>query len=208
VRPSSQCSAAIACLRGATHGGGLIHLYFFHASFLPLSPYSPGLLTLTQVEKVMKFATEHEVDQFLDQAPLFEKMLHDSGIIIIKYWFSISDEEQQHRFKCRIADPLKRWKLSPMDLKARIKWEKYTEAKEETFRRTHIPEAPWYLIKANDKRRARLNCMAHLLQLLPSGPVQPNLTVLPDRSFHDDYERHDAEFEQLLLPEYLPAAKD
>jgi polyphosphate kinase len=116
-------------------------------------------------------------------------MLVRSGIRLIKYWFSITDEEQQLRFLMRIHDPLKQWKLSPMDLQSRVRWEKYTKAKEETFRRTNFPESPWYIVSANDKKRARLNCMAHLLDQIPYEEVPHDDVSLPERVFNENYER-------------------
>jgi polyphosphate kinase 2 len=141
------------------------------------------------VEKVMGFATKEDVEQFFQDVPEFEKMLVRSGIRLIKYWFSISDEEQQLRFLMRVHDPLKQWKLSPMDLQSRVRWEKYTKAKEETFRRTNFPESPWYIVSANDKKRARLNCMAHLLEQIPYGEVPHDDLNLPERVFNENYER-------------------
>jgi polyphosphate kinase len=141
------------------------------------------------VERVMGFASEDQVEQFFHDVPEFERMLVRSGIILVKYWFSITDEEQQMRFLMRIHDPLKQWKLSPMDLQSRIRWEDYTKAKEEMLERTNIPEAPWYIVSANDKKRARLNCMSHLLSLIPYGPVDHEDIDLPDRVFNPDYER-------------------
>ena len=121
--------------------------------------------------------------------PEFERMLVRSGIILIKYWFSITDEEQHFRFMMRIHDPLKQWKLSPMDLESRRRWEAYTKAKEAMLERTHIPEAPWWIVEAVDKKRARLNCIAHLLEPdpLPGGPARP--IVLPPRVHNPDYHR-------------------
>ena len=141
------------------------------------------------VERVMGFATEDEVQQFFDDVPEFERMLVRSGIRLVKYWFSITDEEQQMRFLMRIHDPLKQWKLSPMDLQSRIRWEDYTKAKEEMFERTNIPEAPWYIVPGNDKKRARLNCIDHLLSLIPYQEVEQPEITLPDRVFKPDYER-------------------
>ena len=141
------------------------------------------------VERVMGFATEDEVEQFFQDVPEFERMLVRSGIRVVKYWFSITDEEQQMRFLMRIHDPLKQWKLSPMDLQSRVRWEGYTKAKEDMFERTNIPEAPWYIVPANDKRRARLNCISHLLSLVPYTDVPHEGIVLPDRVFNPDYER-------------------
>ena len=141
------------------------------------------------VERVMGFATKIQIEQFFQDVTEFEKMLVRSGIILLKYWFSISDEEQQFRFKMRILDPMKQWKLSEMDLQSRIRWEKYTKAKEEMFDRTSISEAPWYIVEGNDKRRERLNCMAHILSQIPYQEV-PNTEInLPERVFNPDYER-------------------
>ncbi len=141
------------------------------------------------VERVMGFATEDQVQQFFDDVPEFERMLVRSGIRLVKYWFSVTDEEQQMRFLMRIHDPLKQWKLSPMDLQSRVRWEDYTKAKEEMFERTNIPEAPWYIVPGNDKKRARLNCISHLLTQIPYEPVPHEEVQLPDRVFNPDYER-------------------
>jgi polyphosphate kinase 2 len=141
------------------------------------------------VERVMGFATPEEVERFFQDVPEFERMLVRSGIRLIKYWFSITDEEQQLRFLMRIHDPLKQWKLSPMDLQSRVCWEDYTKAKEETFARTNIPEVPWYIVEGNDKKRARLNCIHHLLDQIPYEEVPHESITLPDRVFNPDYER-------------------
>jgi polyphosphate kinase 2 len=143
------------------------------------------------VERVMGFATEAEVEGFFRDVPEFERMLGRSGITLVKYWLSISDQEQQLRFLMRIHDPLKQWKLSPMDLESRVRWEDYTVAKEEMLLRTSIPEAPWHIVEANDKKRARLNCIAHLLGLLPYEEVPHARIELPERVYHEDYERRD-----------------
>jgi len=151
------------------------------------------------VERVMGFASPVQVEQFLKDVPEFERMLVRSGIRLIKYWFSITDEEQHLRFLMRIHDPLKQWKLSDMDLQSRIRWEDYTKAKEETFARTNIPEAPWYIVEANDKKRARLNCIHHLLDQIPYEEVPYEPLTLPDRAHNPDYER------AVLPPElYVP----
>lgn len=151
------------------------------------------------VERVMGFATEDEVEQFFNDVPEFERMLVRSGIRLIKYWFSITDEEQQMRFLMRIHDPMKQWKLSPMDLESRVRWERYTKAKEATFERTNIPEAPWYIVEGNDKKRARLNCIDHLLAQVPYGPVEHEDISLPERIHNTEYER------AVLPPElYVP----
>jgi polyphosphate kinase 2 (PPK2 family) len=141
------------------------------------------------VERVMGFATEDEVEQFFQDVPEFERMLVRSGITLVKYWFSITDQEQQMRFLMRIHDPMKQWKLSPMDLQSRVRWEAYTKAKEEMLARTNIPEAPWYLVEGNDKRRARLNCIDHLLGLMPYEEVPHAPIALPERVFNPEYER-------------------
>ena len=151
------------------------------------------------VERVMGFATRDQVEQFFQDVPEFERMLVRSGIRLIKYWFSISDEEQQLRFLMRIHDPLKQWKLSPMDLQSRVRWEEYTKAKEETFRRTNIPEAPWYIVEGNDKKRARLNCIHPLLDQIPYDEVASEHITLPDRIFHPNYERETLP-EELFVP--------
>lgn len=152
------------------------------------------------VENVMGFASPEQVDEFLSDAPEFERMIVRSGVRLVKYWFSISDEEQQLRFLMRIHDPLKQWKLSPMDLQSRVRWEDYTLAKEAMFARTNIPEAPWYVVEANDKRRARLNCIDHFLSLLPYEEVPHETVVLPDRVSNPDYERS-ALPRELYVPE-------
>ncbi|MET0043900.1 MAG: polyphosphate kinase 2 [Candidatus Thiodiazotropha sp. 6PLUC3] len=141
------------------------------------------------VELVMEFATQEQVEQFFQDVPDFERSLVRSGIRLIKYWFSITDEEQQLRFLMRVHDPLKQWKLSPMDLQSRVRWEDYTKAKEEALARTNIPEAPWFIVEGNDKKRARLNCIHHLLDQIPYKDVPNNAITLPDRVFNPNYER-------------------
>jgi polyphosphate kinase len=142
------------------------------------------------VERVMGFATKEQVEEFFKDVPEFERMLVRSGIRLIKYWFSITDQEQQMRFLMRIHDPLKQWKLSPMDLQSRVRWEAYTQAKEDMFHRTNIPEAPWFIVEGNDKKRARLNCIDHLLKQIPYEDVPHPEVTLPDRVFNPNYERH------------------
>jgi len=141
------------------------------------------------VERVMGFCTDAELEEFFQTVPSFEKMLIGSGIILLKYWFSITDEEQHLRFQMRIHDPIKQWKLSPMDLESRRRWENYTKAKEEMLDRTHIPEAPWWVVEAVDKKRARLNCINHLLCSIPYGEVQHEPVTLPARVRNPDYIR-------------------
>ena len=151
------------------------------------------------VERVMGFATEDEVEQFFRDVPEFERMLVRSGVIVLKYWLSITDAEQQLRFLIRIHDPMKQWKLSPMDLQSRVRWEQYTKAKEEMFERTNIPEAPWYIVEGNDKKRERLNCIEHILSKIPYEDVAYEKVELPERVFRPDYDR------KTLPPElYVP----
>jgi len=141
------------------------------------------------VERVMGFCTDEDVERFFEDAPQFERMLVRSGIILLKYWFSITDEEQQFRFQMRIEDPLKQWKLSPMDVESRRRWEDYTRAKEAMLERTHIPEAPWWVVEAVDKKKARLNCISHFLAQIPHEDVVRPPVVLPERVRHADYLR-------------------
>ena len=141
------------------------------------------------VEKVMGFCSDVDYNEFLNTVPEFEKMIIRSGIILIKYWFSISDEEQYNRFTQRIHDPLKQWKLSPMDLESRRRWEDYTKAKEMMLEKTHIPEAPWWVVAANDKKRARLNCIQHLLSQIPHQEIDHSAVTLPERVHNPDYHR-------------------
>ncbi|AGK59637.1 hypothetical protein HYPDE_39843 [Hyphomicrobium denitrificans 1NES1] len=141
------------------------------------------------VERVMGFCSESDVEEFFRTVPEFEKMLARSGITLIKYWFSISDDEQHLRFQMRIHDPIKQWKLSPMDLESRRRWEAYTKAKEAMLERTHIPEAPWWIVHADDKKRARLNCISHLLTQIPYEEVPRAPVILPDRVHNPDYLR-------------------
>jgi polyphosphate kinase 2 len=141
------------------------------------------------VEKVMGFCTEEEYQEFLRTVPDLERMMINSGIILIKYWFSISDDEQYNRFMMRIHDPLKQWKLSPMDLEARRLWEAYTKAKETMLEHTHIAEAPWWVVAANDKKKARLNCISHLLSQIPYHEIPHPEITLPARVHNPDYLR-------------------
>ncbi len=141
------------------------------------------------VERVMGFCTEEQVEEFFRSVPEFERMLVRSGVTLIKYWFSITDEEQHFRFLMRIHDPLKQWKLSPMDVQSRARWEQYTKAKEAMLERTHIPEAPWWVVEAVDKKRARLNCIGHLLSQFPYREVEHPSVVLPPRVRNPEYIR-------------------
>ena len=142
------------------------------------------------VERVMGFCSDEQYEEFFRSVPEFERMLVRSGIQVIKYWFSISDDEQRLRFLGRIHDPLKQWKLSPMDLESRRRWEAYTRAKEIMLERTHIAEAPWWVVQAVDKKKARLNCIHHLLNRMPYKEVPHTPIVLPERERHEDYVRH------------------
>ena len=150
------------------------------------------------VERVMGFCTDEEYEEFFRSVPEFERMLVRSGIQLIKYWFSITDDEQHFRFMSRIHDPLKQWKLSPMDLESRARWERYTVAKEIMLERTHIPEAPWWIVEANDKKAARLNCIHHLLGQIPYSEVQRPLVELPARVRNADYTRHPVPAEMIV----------
>ena len=152
------------------------------------------------VERVMGFCSDAQYEEFFRSVPEFERMLVRSGVQLIKYWFSISDEEQHLRFLGRIHDPLKQWKLSPMDLESRRRWETYTQAKEVMLERTHIPEAPWWVVQADDKKKARLNCIHHLLGRIAYGEVEHPAIVLPPRVRHDDYARKPVPSE-ILVPE-------
>jgi polyphosphate kinase 2 len=152
------------------------------------------------VERVMGFCSEDEVEEFFRSVPEFERMLVRSGIQVIKYWFSITDEEQHLRFLGRIHDPLKQWKLSPMDLESRVRWEAYTKAKESMLERCHIPEAPWWVVQAVDKKKARLNCISHLLAQMPYSEVEHEPIVLPERVRHEDYIRHPVP-DTMVVPE-------
>ena len=153
------------------------------------------------VERVMGFCTDEQYEEFFQDVPAFERMLVRSGIQVIKYWFSISDEEQNARFLGRIHDPLKQWKLSPMDLESRRRWEEYTKAKEIMLERTHIPEAPWWVVQGVDKKKARLNCIHHLLAQMPYVEVPHAQIQLPEREYHDDYVRRPVP-QEIIVPEY------
>jgi polyphosphate kinase 2 len=152
------------------------------------------------VERVMGFCSDPEYEEFFQSAPEFERMLVRSGIILLKYWFSITDEEQHLRFLMRIHDPLKQWKLSPMDLESRRRWEQYTRAKEKMFERTHIPEAPWHVVEAVDKKRARLNCIAHLLTQIPYQAIPHVDPVLPAR-VHDPHYHRESIPKEMYVPD-------
>ena len=141
------------------------------------------------VEKVMNFCTEEEYKEFMRSCPEFERMLVRSGIILIKYWFSVSDEVQEKRFQKRILDPIRRWKLSPMDLESRARWIDYSKAKDEMFKYTDIKQAPWYVVEADNKRNARLNTIHHLLSMIQYEDLTPNKIELPPRLEGEGYIR-------------------
>ncbi len=141
------------------------------------------------VEKVMGFCTEEEHAEFLRSCPEFERMLVRSGLILIKYWFSVSDEEQERRFQKRMDDPTRSWKLSPMDVESRMRWVDYSRAKDEMFAHTDIKQAPWYVVKADVKKCARLNCISHLLGMIDYGDLTPTPDALPERPEPDGYVR-------------------
>lgn len=141
------------------------------------------------VERVMGFATDEQVQEFFRTVPQFEEMLIGSGIRLVKYWFSVSDQEQEFRFMCRLHDPLKQWKLSPMDFESRVRWEDYTKAKEEMMQRTNSTLAPWHIVISNDKKKARLNCIAHLLSLFSYEEIDREEISLPERTHHEGYRR-------------------
>ena len=152
------------------------------------------------VERVMNFCSEDDVEEFFRSVPEFERMLVRSGIQVIKYWFSITDDEQHLRFLGRMHDPLKQWKLSPMDLESRRRWEEYTKAKESMLERTHIPEAPWWVVQAVDKKKARLNCIHHLLGQMPYGEIERTPVALPERVRNPDYLRQPVPAD-MIVPE-------
>jgi polyphosphate kinase 2 (PPK2 family) len=151
----------------------------------------------------MGFCTQDEYHEFLRSCPEFERMLIRSGIILIKYWFSVSDEEQEHRFQARLTDPTKRWKLSPMDLASRSKWMDYSRAKDEMFRYTDIKQAPWYVVEADQKRRARLNCIRHLLGQIAYEDLTPEPIKLPERQQDVGYVRPPIS-DQTFVPQAFP----
>jgi len=155
------------------------------------------------VERVMGFCTEEEYREFLRSCPEFERMLVRSGIILIKYWFSVSDEEQERRFQARLEQPHKRWKLSPMDLESRSRWIEYSKAKDQMFAHTDIKQAPWYVVKSDIKKHARLNCISHLLSMIPHKDLTPEPITLPHRKEDIGYVRPPME-DQTFIPEIYP----
>ena len=152
------------------------------------------------VEQVMGYCTNNEYEEFLRSCPEFEKMLIRSGILLIKYWFSVSDHEQEKRFQDRISDPTKRWKISPMDIESRDKWVEYSMAKDKMFSYTDTKQSPWYVVRADDKKRARLNCISHLLSLIPYQDLTPKPLKLPPLKHDVAYVRPPVT-EQTFVPE-------
>lgn len=152
------------------------------------------------VERVMGFCSDEEYWEFLRSCPSFERMLVRSGMVVVKYWFSVSDDEQELRFQARLNDPTKRWKLSPMDVESRSRWVEYSKAKDEMFAYTDIKQAPWYVVNANDKRRAHLNTITHLLSLIPYEDLTPEPITLPPRNDRIGYVRPPMEY-QTFVPE-------
>jgi polyphosphate kinase 2 len=155
------------------------------------------------VERVMGFCNDEEYHEFLRSCPEFERMLVRSGIILIKYWFSVSDEEQEKRFQSRLREPHKRWKLSPMDLESRARWVDYSKAKDEMFAHCDIKQAPWYVVNADIKRHARLNCIRHLLEMIPHEDLTPEAIELPKRKSAGGYVRPPLS-DQNFVPDYYP----
>ena len=155
------------------------------------------------VERVMGFCTPEQVEEFMQSCPEFERMLVRSGIVLLKYWFSVSDDEQESRFSARIDDPTRRWKLSPMDLEARERWQDFSQAKDAMLAHTNIPEAPWFTVEADDKRRARLNCIHHLLSKVPYHDMTPPAIKLPPRKKPKPIDRPPLG-EQFFVPNRYP----
>jgi polyphosphate kinase 2 len=153
------------------------------------------------VERVMGFCTKKEYKRFMHQCPVFERMLVEDGILLRKYWFSVSDSEQQNRFESRLDDPMRRWKLSPMDLESITRWEEYSRAKDDMFAMTDTPEAPWYVVESDDKRRARINMIAHLLSTVPYHKVKEPTLKLPKRPAGEGYVRPPREL-QTFVPDH------
>ena len=156
------------------------------------------------VERVMGFCTSQEYARFLHQCPIFERLLVEDGILLRKYWFSVSDSEQERRFRSRLEDPMRRWKLSPMDLESITRWEEYSRAKDEMFVHTDIPEAPWYVVESDDKRAARINMIAHLLSTVPYHEVQRPPLELPPRPPSKGYQRTPRDM-QTYVPDHAAA---
>jgi polyphosphate kinase 2 len=159
------------------------------------------------VERVMEFCTKEELARFLHQCPIFERMLVEDGILLRKYWFSVSDEEQERRFRSRLTDPMRRWKFSSMDVESMLRWEDYSRAKDEMFVHTDIPEAPWYVVESDDKRGARINMIAHLLSTIPYRQVKLPKLKLPPRPESRGYVRTSRDLEN-YVPDYATTLLD
>ena len=159
------------------------------------------------VERVMGFCTEEDYREYMRTCPEFERMLVRSGITLIKYWFSVADEEQEKRFQSRLLEPHKRWKLSPMDLESRTRWLEYSKAKDQMFAHTDIKQAPWYVVNADDKRHARLNCIRHFLSMIPYEDLTPEPIELPERKEGVGYVRPPMS-DQTFVPQYYPGDDD
>ncbi|MEV7177690.1 polyphosphate kinase 2 [Kitasatospora sp. NPDC093679] len=159
------------------------------------------------VERVMGFCTEEEYWLFLHQTPLFEQMLIEAGILLRKYWFSVSDTEQEKRFRSRLSDPMRRWKLSPMDIQSITRWEEYSRAKDVMFAHTDIPESPWYVVEGDDKRRSRINMIAHLLSTVPYLAIEPPAVELPPRPAPTGYQRPPRDL-QTYVPDHAAKLAD
>jgi polyphosphate kinase len=159
------------------------------------------------VERVMGFCTADEYHRFLHQCPIFERMLVEDGVLLRKYWFSVSDNEQEARFRSRLSDPMRRWKLSPMDLESVARWEDYSQAKDQMMVHTDIPEAPWYIVESDDKRRARINMIAHLLSTVDYHYVTRVPLKLPKRPASKGYERPPKDT-QTYVPDYAASVAD
>ena len=155
------------------------------------------------VERVMGFCSEEEYWEFLRECPIFERMLIQSGITLIKYWFSVSAEEQERRFRRRIEDPIRRWKISPMDIESRARWTDYSRAKDQMFLHTSLPNSPWWVIEADDKRRARLNCIAHLLDQIPYRRIEMPEITLPPLQSDQGYVRPAMETQRIVEDQFL-----
>jgi len=156
------------------------------------------------VERVMGFCTEEQYQEFLRSCPEFERMIIRAGIILIKYWFSVSDDEQEKRFRDRLENPAKRWKLSPMDMESRSRWVEYSKAKDEMFKFTDTKQSPWYVVNADDKRCARLNCITHLLKMIPYEDLTPEPIELPPRQQDEGYVRPPMEYQTFVPEVYVP----
>ena len=197
--------AALAGLRERVDPGWARRLFLYSLLYLPLLLgvllFDRSWYNRTGVERVMGFCGEDDVREFLHSCPEFERMLARSGIILIKYWFSVSNDEQEKRFQSRIHDPTKRWKLSPMDLESRSRWQDYSKAKDEMMAYTDIKQAPWFVVNADNKKQARLNCIRHLLDMIPYKDLTPKPIKLPPRQTDTGYVRPPIQ-EQTFVADY------